>query len=136
MAKKKPHQSKSKTVKKSPKSKQTKTEKRKITNVDKRLITKRKDARGRKYFINVQTGKHVSEEEWKHENQKIKHQRAQRYEDQIQAAADVFKPFPDTVSPSGVPKQKITFDPSEYEGESFEVDEFEPYPIEGDDETG
>jgi hypothetical protein len=132
----KKHQPKSKTVKKSSKSKYSQTSKRKIAEVDKRLIAKRKDALERKYYINTKTGKRVTEREWKREDEKIRQQRSIRASQQLERAAEIISPFPDGVSPSGVPEKKISFDPTEYEGETFEVDEFEPFPIEGDDETG
>ena len=108
---------------------------------------RRKDKNSNTYFIDRNTGKRVSEKEWKLERKKLQMQRDLARTDREKELSKIKHPpkqhFPGYVDEVGVPQKKrdkskhdFTYDASYFEGEAFEVDDFEPFAIEGEDETG
>ncbi len=137
MSKKRKHQKKSKTVKSKKQSKKASRIKYPFSGNN----VRRRDARGNYYYINKYTGKRVSKEEYEDDKYKLEVERV-RYRQHIKDDLDGYDsidPFPPNVSSFGVPTKKIDneeIDFSDLEGESFEVEDFEAIPIEGEDETG
>jgi len=105
---------------------------------------RKKDKNDHTYFIDRETGKRVSRNRWEFERQQIHKvrdkSRQERKKDLDKIKQPVVQHFPEYVDPIGVPKRKInkdfTYDSDYFEGESFEVEDFEPFAIEGEDETG
>ncbi len=110
---------------------------------------RKKDKNQNTYYIDRNTGKRVSEKDWKLERKRIKLERDHLRNERDKELTKIKQPpprhFPEYVSETGIPEKprkqekKIDFDEydsSFFEGEAFEVEDFEPFAIEGEDETG
>jgi hypothetical protein len=133
----------SKSNKKSNKSKKGKQKKIVYSGTPGPSVRK-KDKNNNTYFIDRETGKRVSRSRWEFERKQIEKQKTKSRSD-VKKHLDIVKQppathFPEYVDPVGVPKRKsnkdFTYDSDYFEGESFEVEDFEPFAIEGEDETG
>lgn len=119
---------------------------------------RRHDRNGRAYFLHRETGKRVSRDVWQHERATLAFERGTVHATQAErrAVERTQAPFPEGVSPEGVPTRKprrraggdggeggtaptrTEADMGAAEGDWFDdlIDEgFEPFAVEGEDDT-
>lgn len=108
---------------------------------------RKKDKNGNTYFVDRKSGKRVSRNRWEFERLQIEKvrekSRSQKKKDLDKIKQPNIFHFPEYVDTVGVPKkhrdkskEDFTYNSDYFEGESFEVEDFEPFAIEGEDETG
>jgi hypothetical protein len=120
---------------------------------------RRRDSLDRTYFIHRESGKRAPRSAWEADRERIAFERAvyRREREERVGAERGRAPFPEGVGPTGVPVGPVRRPrdegppvgptgapvgpirvPADWgeEGGAVDVDEFQPYPIDGEDDTG